>query len=155
MPKMQYRVNLTVEEREGLLDIVSKGTISAKAIMHANVLLAADETRKGGKMIDEDIAELYHINRQTAQTIRRTYSEKGLDAAIKRKKRDAPPVEPKITGEVEARIIALCCSTPPEGRSKWSLRLLADKSVELEIIDSISHEAISRLLKKRIKTSFA
>lgn len=155
MPKMQYRVNLTVEEREGLLYIVSKGTISAKAIMHANVLLAADETRKGGKMIDEDIAELYHINRQTAQTIRRTYSEKGLDAAIKRKKRDAPPVEPKITGEVEARIIALCCSTPPEGRSKWSLRLLADKSVELEIIDSISHEAISRLLKKRIKTSFA
>lgn len=101
------------------------------------------------------IAELYHINRQTAQTIRRTYSKKGLDAAIKRKKRDAPPVEPKITGEVEARIIALCCSTPPEGRSKWSLRLLADKSVELEIIDSISHEAISRLLKKRIKTSFA
>ena len=153
MPKIKYHVCLTDEERVELLTIVSKGTITARAIMHANVLLAADETRKSRKMSDEDIAEQCHINRQTVQTIRRTYSEKGLDVAIRRKKRETPPVEPKITGEVEARIIALCCTTPPAGRSKWSLRLLADKSVELKIIDSISHEAISRLLKKRIKTT--
>lgn len=153
MPKIKYHVCLTDEERVELLTIVSKGTITARSIMHANVLLAADETRKSRKMSDEDIAEQCHINRQTVQTIRRTYSEKGLDAAIRRKKRETPPVEPKITGEVEARIIALCCTTPPAGRSKWSLRLLADKSVELKIIDSISHEAISRLLKKRIKAT--
>lgn len=153
MPKRQYHVILTDEEHKKLLAIVSKGTKSAKAIMHANVLLAANEARKGGKMIDDDIAELHHINRQTVQTIRRTYCEKGFDSAIKRKKRETPPVEPKITGEVEARIIALCCSTPPEGRAKWSLRLLADKSVELHIVDSISHEAVSRLLKKRIEAT--
>lgn len=152
MPKKHYRVNLTNEEREELSNIVSKGTNSARTVMRANVLLAADESLEIKKPSDEAIAELYHVNRQTVQTIRRTYSVNGLYATIKRKKRETPPVEPKITGEVEAKIIALCCSAPPEGRSKWSLRLLADKSVELEIIDSISHEAVSRLLKKRIKT---
>ena len=79
--------------------------------------------------------------------------KKGLQAALGRKKRETPPVAPKITGEVEAKIIALSCSSPPPGRSKWSLRLLADKAVELQYIDSISHEAVGRLLKKRTKTS--
>jgi len=85
--------------------------------------------------------------------IRKQYAKKGLTATIGRKKRETPPVEPKITGEVEARIIALSCSAPPEGRSRWSLRLLADKSVELNFIDSISHEAVGRLLKKRTQAS--
>lgn len=155
MPKNKYHVRLTKNERSGLLDTVLKGSTLAKEIMHANVLLAADENSSKVRKSEAEIATLFHVNKQTVHTIRRRYSEAGIDAAINRKKRDTPPVEPKITGEVEARIIALSCGIPPKGRARWSLRLLADKAIELQIIDSISHEAVSRLLKKRIKTASA
>ncbi|MGD0154172.1 MAG: IS630 family transposase [Thermacetogeniaceae bacterium] len=128
--------------------MVSKGSASAKSIMHANVLLAADENGEGGRKSEAEIAELFHVHPQTVHTIRQQYSEKGLQVALGRKKRKTPPVAPKITGEVEAKIIALSCSSPPPGRSRWSLRLLADKAVELQFIDSISYEAVGRLLKK-------
>lgn len=153
MPKVKYHVRLSEDERKTLLKIVSKGSASAKSIMHANVLLAADENSAGGRKSETQIAELFHIHPQTVHTIRKQYSEKGLSTALGRKKRKTPPVEPKITGEVEAKIIALSCSSPPTGRSRWSLRLLADKAVELQYIDSISHEAVGRLLKKRTETS--
>jgi len=153
MPKVKYHVALTIEERKILLDLVSKGEVSSKAIMHAYVLLAADENSGKAKKSEVEIAEQYQTTQQTVHTIRQLYSEKGLNAAFDRKKRETPPVEPKIIGDVEARIIALSCSTPPSGRSRWSLRLLADKAVELHIIDSISHEAVSRLLKKRTQAS--
>ena len=153
MPKVRYHVRLSEEERKTLLNLVSKGSASAKSIMHANVLLAADENGAGGRKSEAEIAALFHIHPQTVHTIRRQYSEKGLQAALDRKKRKTPPVEPKITGEVEAKIIALSCSSPPPGRSRWSLRLLADKAVELQYIDSISHEAVGRLLKKRTETT--
>ena len=133
MPKNKYHVRLKKKERSNLLDIISKGTTSAKGIMHANVLLSADENSSEAHKSEVEIATLFHVNQQTVHTIRRRYSEAGLDAAISRKKRDTPPVEPKITGEVEAKIIALSCGTPPKGRSRWSLRLLADKAVELQI----------------------
>jgi hypothetical protein len=155
MPKNKYHVRLTANERKVLLDIVSKGSASAKEIMHANILLAANENGSESRKSELEIAGLFHVNQQTVHSIRRRYSEAGLDAAINRKKRDTPPVEPKITGEVEARIIALSCGDPPKGRARWSLRLLADKAIELQIIDGISHEAISRLLKKRTKTASA
>jgi hypothetical protein len=142
-------VSLTTDEREELLSLVSKGTSSARTIMHANVLLAADENNPSGRKSEVEIAEIFHVNQQMVHTIRKKYSEDGLSGAISRKKRKTPPVEPKVTGEVEAKIIALSCSTPPEGRAKWSLRLLADKAVELEYIDSISHETVGRPLKKR------
>lgn len=153
MPKIKYHVRLSEEDRTTLLDLVSKGSASARSIMRANVLLAADENSSSGRKNEIEIAELFHVNKQTVHTIRKQYSEKGLDAAISRKKRETPPVEPKITGEVEAKIIALSCSTPPTGRAKWSLRLLADKAVELQYVDSISHEAVGRLLKKRTQAT--
>jgi len=153
MPQRKYHVRLSEGERKTLLDIIFKGSASAKAIMHANVLLAMDESNARKHKSEVAIAGLFHVNQQTVHTIRRLYSEKGLEAAIRRKKRETPPVAPKITGEVEAKIIALGCSTPPKGRSRWSLRLLADKAVELQYIESISHEAVARLLKKRIKTA--
>ena len=152
MPMIKYHVRLSIEERNTLKDLISKGSASTKSIMHANILLMADENNTSRKSEDE-IAKLFHVNYQTVHTIRRRYSEKGLGAAIGRKKRETPPVEPKITGEVEARIIALSCSAPPKGRSRWSLRLLADKSVELQYIDNISHEAVGRLLKKRAQAT--
>ena len=155
MPKTRYHVRLSPEERSSLLDLVSKGSATAKSIMHANVLLAADENHPSGRKSEGEIAELYHVNKQTVHTIRRKYSESGIEAAVGRKKRDVPPIEPKITGDVEAKVIALSCGSPPPGRSRWSLRLLADKAVELQYIDSISHEAVGRLLKKRTQTPSA
>ncbi|MCL4517183.1 MAG: helix-turn-helix domain-containing protein [Firmicutes bacterium] len=153
MPKKKYHVCLSQDGRKALLDLISKGSTTAKSIMHANVLLVADENSSSGRKSESEIAELYHVHKQTVHTIRKVYSEKGLEAAVGRKKRETPPVQPKITGEVEAKIIALSCSAPPAGRSKWSLRLLADKAVELQYIDSISHEAVGRLLKKRTQTT--
>lgn len=155
MFKIKYRVCLTDTERKQLLKLVKKGAATAKSIMHANILLAADENNTDGKKSEKVIATLFHVHMQTVHNIRKTYFERGLDAAIVRKKRETPPVKAKITGEVEARIIALSCGEPPPGRSRWTLRLLAEKSVELEYIDSISYEAVSRLLKKRIKASSA
>jgi transposase len=153
MARKKYYVRLTPDDRKNLIDFVSKGTASVKAIMHANVLLSADENSSNGGKSETEIAELFHVHPQTVYTIRKQYFEKGLDAAITRKKRDIPPVQPKITGEVEAKIIAICCSAPPEGQTRWSLRLLANKAVELQYIDSISYEAVGRLLKKRTQAA--
>lgn len=153
MPKIRYKVCLSQEERTALLGIVSKGTASARAIMRANVLLAADVNSPKGKKSEAKIAELFNVHPQTVHTIRKEYSEKGLKIALSRKRRETPPVEPKITGDVEAKIIALSCSAPPPGRAKWSLRLLADKAVEMEYIDSISYVAVGNLLKKRVKAT--
>jgi transposase len=153
MPKVINHVRLSESERKTLLKVISKGTASAKSIMHANVLLAADENAESGKKIEAEIAELFHISPRTVHSIRQQYSEHGLQVALGRKKRETPPVEPKLTGEVEAKIIALSCSTPPQGWSRWTLRLLADKAVELQYIDSVSHVAVGRLLKKRIEAT--
>ena len=153
MPKVRFHVCLSEEERKTLLKIISKGTASAKSIMHANVLLAANENAEGGKKSEAEIAELFHVNQRTVHIIRQHYSEHGLQVSLDRKKRETPPVEPKLTGEVEAKIIALSCSAPPPGCSRWTLRLLADKAVELQYIDSVSHVAVGRLLKKRIEAA--
>lgn len=153
MPKAKYRVRLSPEERNVLIELISKGSAPARAIMHANVLLATDERGGGERISEAEIAKRLHVNQQTVHAIRQRYAEKGLDAAITRKERTTPPVAPKITGDVEAKIIALSCSAPPTSRAKWSLRLLADRAVELQYIDSISHEAVGRLLKKRTQTA--
>lgn len=97
-----------------------------------------------------EIAEVYHTTPTTVQNVRSSYCKKGLEATLSKKKREIPPVPAKVTGEVEAHIIALDCGEPPEGYSKWTLRLLADKTVELGYIDSISHVTVSNVLKKRI-----
>lgn len=147
MPKVKYQVVLTESEKKKLKKIISKGKSSAKEIMHANVLLALDES-SGKRLGEHDVAGQFHIHFQTVHTVKKTFATQGLDAAIGRKPRTSPPVPAKITGDVEARIIALSCSEPPEGRTKWTLRLLADKVVELEIIDSISYVSVSQVLKK-------
>lgn len=148
MPKLKYHVRLSSTERDTLQNLISKGAATARSIMHANVLLAADENNIGKRMSEEKIAALMHVSKQTVQNIRQLYAENGLEAAIERKKRDTPPVPVKVTGDVEARIIALSCSAPPPGRSRWTLRLLAEKAVELELIDSIAHVTVGNLLKK-------
>lgn len=153
MRPRKYYVRLSADERSTLSDIVSKGSASARVIRRANVLLSADENNAGGRKSDEEIAELFLVTTQTVFNIREQYSKNGLSAAVYRKKRETPPVAPKITGDVEAKIIALSCSAPPAGRARWTLHLLADKSVELQYIDSISHESVGRLLKKRTQAA--
>lgn len=101
-------------------------------------------------MTVSEIADVYHTTPTKRCSVKTSYCEKGLEATINRKKRETPPVPAKVTGEVEAHVIALACGNPPEGYSKLTLRLLADKTVELGYIDSISHVTISTILKKLI-----
>lgn len=147
MPSLKYVIKLSAEDREKLTDIVTKGKSPARTILRANILLASDR-RSETYMTVSEISKAYHTTPTTVQTVRRSYYEKGLEATINRKKRETPPVPAKVTGEVEAHVVALACSEPPEGYSKWTLRLLADKTVELGYIDSISHVTISTILKK-------
>ena len=143
-----YHVRLTEEERNKLTQIVRTGTAPARTIQHANVLLASDENSIPGKLSAEKISELYHLHPLTVHEIRKQFSQEGLEKAITRKERKTPP-PPKITGDVEAKIITLACSQPPDGRAQWTLKLLADKTVELEYVDSISHESVRKVLKKQ------
>ena len=147
MPSFKYVIELSDADQAVLNDIVSKGTSSARTILRANILLASDKNSKRYMTVAE-IAEVYHTTPTTVQNVRTSYCEKGLDATISRKKRETPPVPAKITGDIEARVIALACGNPPEGYSKWTLRLLANQTIELGYIDEISYVSIMRILKK-------
>jgi transposase len=136
------------EERNLLIELVSKGNRAAATIKRANILLAVDRGEFAElKMTDEQAAKAYHATTRTITTLKKTFVEEGFDKALDRKKRDKPP---KITidGQTEAKIVALTCQSPPEGYAAWSLRLIADTVVELGILPSISHVAIGDLLKK-------
>jgi len=146
-PNIKYRVNLTEEERELLRKLVQKGNTAGYRIRHAQLLLALDEIPANQSWTDEKIAKAYDVHIRTIGILRKRFVEEGFEAALERKKRKTPPWI-KIDGEAEARIIALTCSAPPEGRSRWTLQLLADKAVELGILDSISDHGIGDLLKK-------
>lgn len=152
MRPIKYPIRLSVEERETIKALVSKGKSSARAIRRANVLLLADENRAGGRLKEREIAEQMQIHLNTVYAIRKRYVAQGLNTTISRKKRATPPVAPKVTGEMEAKIIALSCSTPPAGRERWTLSLLADRIVELQYLESISHETVRQVLKKRTQT---
>ena len=147
MPSVKYVIELSDNERRTLQDIVSKGKSSAKTILRANILLASDRNGKRYMTVAE-IARAYDTTATTVQNVRTSYANNGLEATISRKKRETPPVPPKVTGDVEAHIIALACGEPPEGYEKWTLRLLADKCVELNYTESLSHMTVSRILKK-------
>ena len=147
MPSVKYLIELSDADRKTLKDIVAKGSSSAKTILRANILLASDRSARK-KMTVAEIADAYHTSQTTVQTVRASYVNNGLEATVYRKKRETPPVPAKVTGEVEAHIIALACSDPPEGSERWTVRLLADKCVELNYVESLSHMTVSRLLKK-------
>ena len=147
MPAFKYVIELSEQDKTELLDIVTKGSSPARTILRANILLASDKHSEKYLTVAE-IANVYHTTPTTVQTVRTSYCEKGLEATINRKKRETPPVPAKVPGEVEAHVIALACGKPPEGYAKWTLRLLADKTVELGYITSISHVTVSNILKK-------
>ena len=145
MPSVKYLIELSDDERRKLMDIVRKGSAPAKTILRANILLASDRNGKHPMTVQE-IAETYHTSATTVQNVRASYAEKGLEATITRKKRETPPVAAKVTGDVVAKIIALACT--PDGYSRWTVRLLADKVVELSILPEISYVTVQRTLKK-------
>lgn len=134
-------MSLKEEDREELNLYLRRGKSSARSLTRARILLLADEGR-----LDEEIVEVLKVSRTTVNRIRKRYCEGGLEFALHEKTRSGAP--PKIDGRVEAKLTLLACSEPPEGRSKWTLRLLADKLVELEAVDSISHMSVHRMLKK-------
>ena len=147
MPSLKYVIELSAQDKAELIDIVTKGKSPARTILRANIFLASDR-RNEKYMTVSEISKVYHTTPTTVQTVRTSYCEKGLEATINRKKRETPPVPAKVTGEVEAHVVALACGEPPEGYSRWTLRLLADKAVELGYIESISHVTTSTILKK-------
>jgi hypothetical protein len=144
----KYIVTLTEDERVSLSSLVSSGKAAAKRITHARILLKADAADGGPAWRDSDIALALDVNVCTVERVRERFVEQGLEAALVRKPQDRPSRLPVFDGDAEARLIALACSHPPEGRARWTLRLLADRLVELEVVEAVSHETVRQTLKK-------
>jgi transposase len=146
--KKKYPVMLSESEREELKQLIAAGTAPARKLTHARILLKADQSPQGPGWVDERVAEAVEVSQPTVARVRKQYLEEGLEAALNRR---APnrQYRRKLDGEQEARLIALACSEPPEGQARWSLRLLANKLVELEILEEeISYQTVRRILKK-------
>jgi transposase len=146
--KKHYIVTLTTEERSYLKQIIQSGKNTARKITKARILLKADQSTNGPAWNDPQIAQALEVSVSTIERLRKRFVEEGLEAALNRRKEVIPRLRRKMDGHQEAQLIALVCSDPPEGRSCWSLRLLADKLVELEVVDTVSHETVRRTLKK-------
>jgi hypothetical protein len=144
----KYLVTLTDVERQSLSDLVSSGKAAAKKITHARILLKADAAVGGPNWPDADIASALDIGVRTVERVRERFVEQGLEAALVRKPQARLSRLPVFDGAAEARLIALACSQPPEGRARWTLRLLADRLVELEVVEAVSHETVRRTLQK-------
>ncbi len=144
----RYQVTLEAEERQQLHDLIATGQAAARKLAHARILLKADAADGGPAWADRQIADALEVSTDTVERVRQRFVELGLDAALDRKQRERPPREIKLDGRAEARLIALACSPPPLGRAAWTMQLLADKLVELEVVDSISDETVRLALKK-------
>ena len=144
----KYVVRLTREERATLRRLVSVGKAAARKILHARILLQADQGAEGPGWKDEQIAQGLTAHPRTIANVRQRLVQQGLEAALHRKKQERPSRVPKLDGEAEARLIAVRCGEPPQGRMRWTLHLLADKLVELKVVESVSYETVRRALKK-------
>jgi len=146
--KKKYPVILSETERVELKRLIAAGTAPARKLTHARILLKADQSPEGPGWVDEAIAEAVETSQPTVARVRKQYFEEGLEAALNRRSPNRE-YHRKLDGEQEARLIALACSEPPEGRARWSLRLLADRLVELEIVEEeVSYQTVGRILKK-------
>lgn len=144
----RYRVTLTKEERNELEAMTHRGKTHARRFIHARALLLCDAAPGGPAWNVADVAEALGITSRSIEHLKKRFVEDGLDAAIDRKPREKPPREVVFDGAFEARLIALACSDSPEGRRRWTVRLLADKAVELKFAESVSHMTVQRVLKK-------
>jgi transposase len=144
----RFRVTLGETERSELGRLLGKGKVDVRRLKHAQILLKADESEGGLAWPDAQIAEAVGCGTATVERVRRRFVEEGLDLALSPYRTPRREYRTKLDGEQEAKLIATACGAPPEGRSRWTLRLLADKLVELNVVDSISHEAVRQALKK-------
>lgn len=143
----KYKITLMREEREQLNDIISKGTHSAQLYRTAYILLNCDEGEHGDKLINEQVSKVLQISMRMIDRVKQKFVEEGFEACLERKPLSRTK-EKQVDGETEAHLIALSCSKPPKGYSRWSLRMLADKMVELRYVENISYETVRRVLKK-------
>ena len=146
-----YKVELTQQERDELMGIIRKGKHTSQVYRNAYVLLNTDEGKFSEKVTNSEISKVLKIGMRTIDRIKKRFVEDGFESCLTRK---APTreYEKKVDGDVEAKLVSLACSEPPEGFSKWSLRLLAGKMIEQQYVESISRETVRTVLKKRIKT---
>jgi transposase len=147
---IRYKIFLTSDERSTLEEIIKKGTKRARTVILALGLLLCDLNPEGtGKKTNAEISRELRLSERTIESLKKRFTEGGIDKALQRKPKTVNPKEIKFDGAFEARLIALACSSPPEGRSRWTIRLLADKLVELHIApEGISHTTVHRTLKK-------
>lgn len=144
--KKKYCVNLSVEERQQLKSLTKAGSLNARALKRAQILLKADESPDGPGWSDEAIAQAVEVHAMTVWGVRKRYVARGLASVLAGQYTGHNPSI--VTGEVEAHLIAVACSEPPEGRESWTMQLLADKLVSLEIVERISDETVRKTLKK-------
>jgi transposase len=147
MPKKLYVVTLTADERSSLQALIAKGKAAAQKRLHAQILLKADIGPEGDGWKDRQIMEAFEVGRSTVERVRQRLVEEGLEAALTRKPQQNR-VPRKIDGTAEAHLIAAACGKPPEGRKRWTLQLLADRLVVLELVEAVSYETVRRTLKK-------
>ena len=145
--KKKYIVTLTQEERQILQAMLSKGRAAARKLTHARILLKADAGEGGSAWNDDVIAEGLEVGRATVERVRKQFVEEGFEAALDRRK-PRRQYQRKLDGDGEAHLIALACSETPEGRTRWTLRLLADRMVALEYVEALSKDTVRRVLKK-------
>jgi hypothetical protein len=144
----RYRVTLTKEERKELEAMTHRGNTHTRRFIHARALLLCDAGVDGPAWNVADVAEALGVTGRTIEHLKKRFVEDGLEAALERKPREKPPREVRFDGAFETRLIALACSDTPEGRRRWTVRLLADKVVELRLAESVSHMTVQRVLKK-------
>jgi transposase len=144
----KYIVRLSKAEREILTKLINSGRGPARMFSRARILLKADQSDKGPGWSDEKISEALEVTVQTIERVRKQLVEEGFDAVLSRREYNQKVSRKKIDGDVEAHLVAISCSEPPPGRARWTLRLLADKIVELGYVQNISHEAVRQTLKK-------
>jgi transposase len=144
----RYRVTLTEEERNELEALTKRGRIEARRFVHARALLLCDAGPEGPAWKVADVAAALGVSSRSIEHLKKRFVEEGLAAALERKPREKPPREVTFDGAFEARLIALACSDAPEGRHRWTVRLLAEKAVELHFADTVSHMTVQRTLKK-------
>jgi hypothetical protein len=144
----RYRVTLTPEERKELESITRRGKTHARIFVHARALLLCDASTDGLAWNVSDVAKALGVTSRAIEHLKKRFVEDGLEAALERKQREKPPREVIFDGAFEARLIALACSDAPGGHQRWTVRLLADKAVELSFAESVSHMTVQRVLKK-------
>ncbi|MBX9852581.1 MAG: helix-turn-helix domain-containing protein [Cytophagaceae bacterium] len=144
---IRYTIKLTKTEVEELMDIINKGSHTSQTFRAAYILLNCDEGKYSDKVVNEQISKVLKVGMRTIDRVKKKFIEEGFEASLERRA-TTRKYEKKMDGDVEAKLAALCCSEPPKGFAKWSLRLLADKMVELKYVDSISHVSVRNVLKK-------